>query len=145
VRGWRLVLGGWLGWSEPPDRRRIHGYCRSLSKIYGQAHAFTAQDRMDWYSWVLSKDGVIFREFCWAGGINVDKGEIFPGEIKARAAADPALGWDPTGSDVIKIAADWSVTPERFGPKMRCSGKGCLAVTPWGWQHGIPKRPISVK
>jgi hypothetical protein len=58
VRGWRLVVGSYLS-AGPATRlpgdhrtswRKVAGWCRRLSREFGQACAFTDQAQLDWYS-----------------------------------------------------------------------------------------------
>src|SRR5262245_19358295 len=62
VRGWRLAVGDYVG-AAPLNRsaddlrtswRRVAGWCRRLSQEFSEAHAFTDQAQMDWYTWILA-------------------------------------------------------------------------------------------
>ena len=75
-RGWRLVVGNYLGAGpvrRPRDDKRnswrkVAGWCRRLSREFGESHAFTDQAQMDWFSWILARDGAVFRQVVFEDG-----------------------------------------------------------------------------
>lgn len=144
IGGWRLAIGGWLGGA---DLERLGAetarFCRRLSKEFDDAHAFTTQGRMDWYSWCLARDGSVFRRFFWADDEPlVDKGRPTPIEARSReeAVGRPG-GWSPSESLVMALAAEYSIDPGRLA-SMQSVGQGFLAVTAWGRKHGVPSRSL---
>lgn len=148
VSGWRLAIGGWFGAGvEPGDggnsHRKIAGYCRKLSREFGEAHAFTTQGRMDWYAWTLARDGKVFRSFVWACEVSVDRGQLTPPELRWREQEfEDDEDWQPFEDEVMQMAAEYSVNPETFGPKTRSVGSGFLAATAWERKNGVPQRPL---
>jgi hypothetical protein len=141
--GWRLVLGGWLGGADQEHPGvEVADYCRRLSKEFGDAHAFTTQGRMDWYSWCLARGGVVYRQYFWADSPLVDEGE--PTSVEARLreeASGRPRGWYPSEGLVMAIAGECSIDPSRL-ELMRSAGPGYLAVTAWGRKHGVPSRSL---
>jgi hypothetical protein len=98
VRGWRLVVGNYLGAGpatrSPGDNRTswrtVAGWCRRLSREFSQAHAFTDQAQMDWYSWILAHDGRIFRQAVFEDGVFLsDRGDPLGVESRLRARFFP--------------------------------------------------------
>jgi hypothetical protein len=147
VRGWRLVIGGWFGGSEGDERlEAITQICRILSRRYGQAHAFTTQGRMDFYAWILARDGEVLRHFVWDGGVVVDEGAPVPAEQRPRRpstlAASVSPLWQPSADMVMVIASDHSVVPTVLDAREPDAPAGLLATTAWGRQHGVPTRPL---
>lgn len=149
VRGWRLVVGPYLG-AAPLTRaaddlrngwRRVAGWCRRLSREFGAAHAFTDQDQLAWFSWILARDGVVLRQVVYDDGEFLsDRGQ--PTGVEARLIArfrpnEIRSRWGPNTGDVPKIAGEWSVNPWKLGPRTRTSGQGFVAVTPHGRQGGL--------
>jgi hypothetical protein len=143
VDGWRLAIGGWLGGT---DRKQpggdVAGYCRRLSREFGEAHAFTTQGRMDWYSWCLARSGTIVRLFLWAETTLADEGTPTPVEVQSRneRSAGPD-GWRPSETVVMAIAGECSIDPEQL-PALNGQGTGYLATTAWGRRNGVPSRSL---
>jgi hypothetical protein len=143
VAGWRLAVGGWLGgMDEEEPGSDIADYCRRLSREFGEAHAFTTQGRMDWYSWCLARSGVVYRHFVWADSPVVDTGAPTPTEARLRKKGSrrPA-DWYPSEAMVMAIAGECSIAPNQLAT-MKSAGPGYLAVTAWGRQHGVPSRSL---
>jgi hypothetical protein len=149
VRGWRLVVGDYLG-AGPATRSRgdnrngwrtVAGWCRRLSREFGQAHAFTDQAQLDWYSWILARDGTVFRQAVFAdGGFLSDRGDPTGIEARLRARFVPdeiRRKWQPDVGDVPAIAGEWSVNPWKLGSVCKKNSLGVVAVTPWGRSHGV--------
>ena len=142
IGNWRLAVGGWLGTAGESGATAIHtvaDYCKTLSTRYHQAHAYTTQGRMDWYSWILARDGNIDRAFAWSDKVIVDEGSPSSAEAASRGKVDR---WRPSEQIVMAIAAESSKSPRDFGPHTLCTGDGALATTEWGRKHGIPNRPL---
>jgi hypothetical protein len=143
VNSWRMVLGGCLGGTDQEHPGMdVAGYCRRLSVEFGEAHAFTTQGRMDWYSWCLARGGIVYRQFFWADSPLVDEGA--PTQVEARSreeAAGQSRGWRPSEGVVMAIAGECSIDPSRL-QTMRSVGPGYLAVTAWGREHGLPSRSL---
>jgi hypothetical protein len=143
VGGWLLAVGGWLGGTdrEQPGRE-VADYCRRLSREFGEAHAFTTQGRMDWFSWCLARAGAVDRHFLWAESPLVDVGSPTPAELRTREDdAHSPIGWWPSESVVMAIAGECSISPQSLG-SVPSNGAGFLAVTAWGRQHGVPARSL---
>jgi hypothetical protein len=154
VGGWRLVVGGWVAAGPMPgDRddprnswRRVAGFCRRLSQEFQQAHAFTDQARMDWFSWILARDGKVYRQVVFDDDeFLTNRGQ--PTSVEARFRAefvpDEVLEkWAPDVGVVPAIAGEVSVDPTTFHEGTRSVGQGFLAVTPYGRKHGIPHRAL---
>jgi hypothetical protein len=149
VRGWRLVVGHYVG-AAPLDRsaddlrtgwRKVAGWCRRLSREFGEAQAFTDQAQMDWYSWIMARNGTVIRQVVFEDGEFLSKrGQ--PSDVEARLIArfrpdEIRPRWQPDVGDVPRIAGEWSVNPWRIGPRTRVAGQGFVAVTPWGRQQGV--------
>lgn len=149
VRGWRLAIGFYLG-AAPLVRsdedlrtgwRRVASWCRRLSRDFGEAHAFTDQAQMDWYSWILSRNGSVVRQVVYQDSEFVsNRGK--PSGVEARMISrfrpsELQAYWQPDVGDVPKIAGEWSIDPWRIGPRTRTTGHGFVAVTPWGRQHRV--------
>src|SRR5262245_38760624 len=149
VRGWRLVVGNYLGAGpatrSPGDNRTgwrtVAGWCRRLSREFGQAHAFTDQTQVDWYSWILARDGMVIRQAVFEDGEFLsDRGEPTGAEarLRARFVPDEILQkWQPDVGDVPAIAGDCSVNPWKLGAVGKKNSLGVVAVTPWGRRRGI--------
>ena len=149
IRGWRLAVGHSVGAAplvRPADDlrtgwRKVAGWCRRLSRQFGAAHAFTDQAQMDWYSWILARDGTVIRQAVYEDGEFLsDRGR--PTGIEARLVArfrpdEVRSRWQPDVGDVPRIAGEWSVNPWRIGPRTRLAGQGFVAVTPWGRRQGV--------
>jgi hypothetical protein len=146
---WRFAIGHYIG-AGPVNRdhgdlrtswRRVAGWCRRLSRDFGKAHAFTDQAQMDWFTWILARDGLILRQAVFEDGEYLtNRGR--PSGIEARQIArfmPNALSerWRPDCGDVPAIAGENSINLWRFGAKARTVGQGCVAVTAWGRQHGV--------
>jgi hypothetical protein len=154
VHGWRLVIGGWVAAGpmrrERDDQRnswrRVAGYCRRLSREFAQAHAFTDQGRMDWFSWILARDGRVYRQMVFEDDqFLTNRGKPTRIEAQHRAAFVPdevLEQWAPDSGAVSAIAAEVSVNPREFGKGTKSSGQGFLAVTPWGQKYGVPQRRL---
>jgi hypothetical protein len=143
VAGWRLAIGGWLGGTdrEQPGRD-VADYCRRLSQEFGEAHAFTTQGRMDWYSWCLARAGAVYRHFLWVDSPLVDDGPPTPAELRAREEDSRSpLGRHPSESVVMAVAGECSINPLEL-ESMRSTGSGCIAVTAWGRQNGVRSRSL---
>ncbi len=149
VRGWRLVVGNYLG-AGPATRsagdgrtgwRTVAGWCRRLSREFGQAHAFTEQAPLDWYSWILGRDGTVFRQAVFEDGVFLsDRGEPTGAEARLRARFVPdeiRQQWQPDVGDVPAIAGEWSVNPWKLGAVSKKNALGVVAVTLWGRRHGV--------
>jgi hypothetical protein len=154
IQGWRLVIGGWVA-AGPMQRgkddqrnswRRVAGFCRRLSQEFGQAHAFTDQARMDWFSWILARDGQVYRQVVFDDDqFLTNRGQPTAVEARFRAAFVPEEWlekWAPDIGVVPAIAEEVSVNPQNFGKNTQSVGQGMLAVTPWGREHGIPQRDL---
>ena len=141
VAGWRLVIGGWFGAGDTERWMRLVHHCRDLSAEFGEAHAFTSQGRMDWYSWMLAEGGNVFRQFLWGEKVLIDKGAPTASELRLRQ--QKAGAWQAREVDVMTLAGEYSVNPVELGPTTPSTGSGILAVTPWGRANGVPRRPLS--
>jgi hypothetical protein len=154
VRGWRLIIGGWVAAGPmrraPDDHRnswrRVAGYCRRLSREFGQAHAFTDQGRMDWFSWILARDGRVYRQMVFEDDeFLTDRGKPTTIEAQLRAGFVPDEVLEqgaPDSGAVAAIAGEVSVNPREFGEGTKSGGQGLLAVTPRGRKYGVPQRNI---
>lgn len=152
VRGWRLVVGNYLGAGpasrSPGDNRNgwrtVVGWCRRLSREFGQAHAFTDQAQLDWYSWILARDGSVFRQVVFEDGEFLsDRGEPTGVEARLRAHFVPdeiRQKWQPDVGDVPAIAGEWSVNPWKLGAGSKKNTLGMVAVTPWGRRKGVRRK-----
>jgi hypothetical protein len=154
VQGWRLVIGGWVA-AGPVRRerddhrnswRRVAGYCRRLSREFGQAHAFTDQGRMDWFSWVLARDGRVYRQMVLEDDqFLTDRGKptLIESQLRGGSVPDEVLEeWAPDSDAVAAIAGEVSVNPRELGKGTKGRGQGLLAVAPWGQKHGVPQRNL---
>jgi len=149
VRGWRLVVGSYLGAgpatvSDDDPRtswKRVGGWCRRLSREFGQAHAFTDQAQMDWFSWILARDGSVFRQAVFEDGEYLsNRGKPAGREARLIARFRPdelSEQWRPDVGHIPLIASEHSVNPGVFSSRTRCVGQGFVAVTPWGQSHGV--------
>lgn len=149
IRGWRLAVGQYVGAApiiRPPDDlrtgwRKVAGWCRRLSRRFGAAHAFTDQAQMDWYSWILARDGVVIRQVVFEDGEFLsNRGQPSGVEIRLAARFRPDEThpqWRPDVRDVPRIAAEWSVNPSRIAPRIRLFGTGFVAVSPLGRRQGV--------
>jgi len=149
VRGWRLVVGNYLGagpaMRSPDDNRTgwrtVAGWCRRLSHEFGQAYAFTDQAQLDWYSWILARDGSVFRQAVFEDGEFLsDRGEPTGVEARLRARFVPdeiRQKWQPDVGDVPAIAGQCSVNPWKLRAVGKKNSLGVVAVTPWGRRHGV--------
>lgn len=149
IRGWRLVVGHYVG-AAPLARsaddlrtgwRKVAGWCRRLSREFGKAYAFTDQSQMDWYSWIMARNGTVVRQVVFEDGEFLSK-RGRPTDVEARMiarfrASEITPRWQPDVGDVPRIAGAWSVNPWRIGPRTRVVGQSFVAVTPWGRQHGV--------
>lgn len=138
VEGWRLVVGGLLGGTDKAGIAPILHLCETLSREFSEACAYTTQNRMDWYSWILARDGAVYRQFLWDSAILVDEGAPTQVEAESRAAVY-STDWLPSEELVITIAAASSISPLALGPGTPVSGQGYLALTPQGRERGTPK------
>lgn len=149
VRGWRLAVGHYLG-AGPlvrPDEdlrtdwRRVVSWCRRLSRVFGETHAFTDQAQMNWYSWILASGGSILRQAVYEDGeLLSNRGQ--PSGVEARLISrfrpdEVQSRWQPDVGYVPRIAGEWSINPWRIGPRTRTAGRGFVAVTRWGRQHQV--------
>lgn len=153
VRGWRLAVGGYLGAAPlaggPDDPRtgwrRVAGWCRRLSREFGEAHAFTDQAQLDWYSWIVARNGAVVRQVVFEDGEFLSRrGEPTAAEARLVARFRPdevRASWCPDVGDVPRIAGEVSVNPWRLGPCTHTSGQGFVAVTPWGHRQGVVLAP----
>jgi hypothetical protein len=149
VHGWRLAVGHYVGAapiSRPADDRRtgwrkVAGWCRRLSREFGEAHAFTDQAQMDWFSWIVARDGTVIRQVVYEDGEFLsNRGS--PSGVEARLVArfrpdEDRSRWLPDVGDVPRLAGECSVNPWRIGPRTRLVGPGFVAVTPWGRRQGV--------
>ena len=153
VQGWRLVLGGWFGASSEDhleggqrSYRKIAAECRKLSTVFGQAGAFTLQWRMVWFSWILARDGRVYRQVVFEDGqFLTNRGRPTRVEARLRSEFEPEEAlekWAPDVGVVPAIAGEVSVDLWKLGKDARSVGQGFLAVTPWGQKHGIPERDL---
>jgi hypothetical protein len=140
VEGWRLAIGGWVGeggWVSEGGVRGFDGvaeYCRTLSKRYGEAHAFTSQGRMGWYSWVLARDGDVYRRYFLNTKREIDEGSPTPAEQSDAGSSGE--------NSVMAIAGECSVDPRAFSRDTPFESEGLLAITAWGCANGVPERPL---
>lgn len=141
VNNWRLLIGGAVGESENIGCKQLAIYCRILSHQFGEAHGFTTQARLDWYHWVISRNGKVDREFAWSGKVLADDGIAPLAEQEAWKHREPSQG--PSEAMVMAAASDCSINPETLGPHMKCLGKGLLVKTALGRRQGVPRRPLS--
>jgi hypothetical protein len=154
VQSWRLVIGGWVA-AGPMQRakddqrnswRRVAGFCRRLSQEFGQAHAFTDQARMDWFSWILARDGQVYRQVVFEDEqFLTNRGRRTLVEVRFRAEFVPEEWlekWAPDVGVVPAIAGEVSVDPTKFNEGTRSVGQGFLAITPYGQKHGISQRDL---
>jgi hypothetical protein len=149
VRGWRLVVGNYLGAGpatrSPDDNRTgwrmVAGWCRRLSGEFGQAYAFTDQSQLDWYSWIMARDGSVIRQAVFEDGEFLsDRGEPTGVEAQLRARFVPdeiQQKWQPDVGVVPAIAGEWSVNPWKLGAASKKNALGVVAVTPWGRHRGV--------
>lgn len=149
IRGWRLAVGNYVGaapLARPADDlrtgwRKVAGWCRRLSHEFGEAHAFTDQAQLDWYSWIMACDGVVIRQVVFEDGkFLINRGR--PAGVEARLVArfrpdEVRSTWQPDVGDVPRIAGECSVNPWRIGPRTRLVGQGFVAVTPWGRRQKV--------
>jgi hypothetical protein len=155
VQGWRLVIGGWVA-AGPIRRergdhrniwRRVAGFCRRLSQEFGQAHAFTDQGRMDWFSWILARDGRVYRQMVFEDDqflSNRGKPTVIEAQHRAEFVPEEWLEkWAPDSAVVSAIAGEVSVNPREFGEGTRSVGKGFIAVTSWGKEYGVSQRDLA--
>jgi hypothetical protein len=96
---------------------------------------------MDWYSWIMARDGTVIRQVVFEDGAFLsDRGQRSGVEARLVARFRPAefrSRWQPDVDDVPRIAGEWSVNPWRIGPRTRLVGPGFVAVTPWGRRQGV--------
>lgn len=149
IRGWRLAVGHYVGagplsHTEDDTRtswRRVAGWCQQLSQEFGEAHAFTDQAQLDWYSWILARDGSILRQVVFDDGEFLsEKGQASGMEARLIARFKPdelRSRWQPDVGDVPRIAGESSVDPSRIGPRTRTTSQGYVAVTPWGRKQRV--------
>ena len=113
----------------------------ALDQKFAQAHAFTDQAQLDWYSWIIARDGVILRQVVYDDGEFLsDRGR--PTGVEARWIArfrpdEIRSRWYPDVGDVPRIAGEWSVNPWKIGPRTRTVGPGFVAATPHGRHLGL--------
>lgn len=149
LRGWRLAVGGYLGAGpavhNPDDHRtgwrRVAGWCRRLSREFAECYAFTDQAQLDWYSWIMARDGNVVRQVVYEDGEYLSRRGV-PSGVEARLAAqfrpdELRPRWVPDVGDVPRIDGGVSVNPWRVRPRTRTLGQGVVAVTPWGRQQGV--------
>jgi hypothetical protein len=155
VRGWRLAIGGYIG-AGPVTRddsdqrtswRRVASWCRRLSQEFGEAHAFTDQAQLDWFAWILARDGSVLRQAVYEDGDFLsNRGSPTGTEARLLARFRPdevRAKWQPDVGDVPKIAGECSVNPWRIGPRTHARGHGFVAVTRLGRQRGVKFRGLS--
>jgi len=136
IRGWRLAVGGWVGKSDESGQEgfeTVVGYCQRLSALCGEANAFTSQNRMGWYSWVLARSGKPYRKFLADRHHEVDQGGPVPAELRPADFLEDTVMW---------IAEDTSICLRTLDANTECDGEGLLAITAWGRQNGVPKRRL---
>jgi hypothetical protein len=104
---------------------------------------------MDVYAWLLGKDGQLSRELVFDGKLRTDRGAPLPIEKRLQAAweremdeLDEVEDWIGEGA-VMAVAASRSISPLDLTAKTKTKGKGMLAATPWGKEHGVPERSVS--
>ncbi len=154
IRGWRLAVGHYVGaapLARPADDlrtgwRKVAGWCRRLSRVFGEAHAFTDQAQMDWYSWIVACEGVLIRQAVFEDGVCLSsRGRPSSVEAWLIAGFHPDKirpRWQPDVGDVPRIAGERSINPWRIGPRTRLVGQGFVAVTPWGLRQGVAFRGL---
>lgn len=142
VRDWTFVIGGWVGAAGRPGllTDELCVFLKQLSARFGSAHAFGDQGRMDWYQWILTNDGVVDRLFVWDGMPIRDEGTA--PECEPSRRADDEEERAPSPIDVGIIASELTVSWPDFVEASKSGDVGHLAVTPWGREHGVPKRSL---
>lgn len=156
VRGWRFVIGAYvslgtcLEFDETPDECQqdnlelLTSVCRELSKTCGAAHAFVTQMRMDWYGWLVCKNGEMLRRFVYDAAVKADEGAWLSAEVVSRGEISDEL-WEEEvfGEDIVmEIAGEVSVNLRGLTGPFESDGQGYLAVTPLGVKNGVPSRSL---
>jgi len=158
VERWTLVVGFWtasLG-SHDPTRKTVEQTIVKLSQQFGEAQAFFTHRVTECHCWTLARDGTLVRSFGYTGdsgelfanfgepteaerGFDLQKitrlaellkrdseGEEVGEELDALLAEEV---WSPSESDVMAVAASWSLDPTRLDASTDCDSTGLLAWT----------------
>jgi len=131
TEGWRLLVGWRFYASSCEDVEESAGtssyfaevadWCRRLSREFGEAHAFTADWENGTYAFILTRQGMVERQFVDASGdLLIDQGEPTAAELPLRRSFDPGPDDLPVWccyehpERVAAVAAGCSVHPSRL-------------------------------
>lgn len=124
IHDWTFVVG----WSTAAiyDAQPNKSFRNSLNVIsarFGEAQGFATHRVSEYHLWMLARAGEVIRSFEYAG----DQGELLDDfgplttvEQGVPFFKKPKNEWNPDESDVMRVAAEWSLDPtqltEESGP-----------------------------
>ncbi|MEU6243137.1 hypothetical protein [Streptomyces sp. NPDC047024] len=150
---------------EADFRRVVRRRCTGLSRRFGAAHWYAMNCGDDWTGWCIAEGGEVVRHYdadlAETGGDDgpghpAEEGYLLPHQRPLPQDAVDTLDLDdphafiagylrlreelgvPDTCYAKDIAARLSVDPAALGPHTRVAGRGVLALTACGREHGIP-------
>jgi hypothetical protein len=117
VKGWTLAAGWWaMGQGDRHSLENIVTIARDLSSTFGEAQGFASYRVVDYYHWILARNGHVERSFGIEDGGDVlaNTGSITEAERKLAFWNEPIGQWRPNENDVVTVAAGWSVDPTKL-------------------------------
>jgi hypothetical protein len=129
IHGWTFVVG----WSvaaiyDAQPNKSLRNSLGVISTRFGEAQGFATHRVSEYHLWMLAKAGEIIRSFEYAG----DQGELLDDfgpltevELSVPFFKKPKDEWNPDESDVMRVAAEWSLDPTQLTDE---SGRAELGV-----------------
>lgn len=147
VDGWSLIVGLSL---PHPMGSAFEDHCSpfliKLSREFGLVQYFVSLPELDYYGWVVLRDGQIKRGFAcgpdgavWnRGHVSADERSVGMAIFDIRIVGDPGDDGDapmPREEHVLELARRWSLDPTRLDTRDDLeAGVGYLAMAPAAWR-----------
>jgi hypothetical protein len=122
VDGWVLVVGNTLPGLDGKQNPALSLAEKLSATLKTRVQYFGTHRVVEYHAWVLASEGKVARAFAWSG----ESGATLVNVGARTQDENELLGKrDPDETDVMKLAARWSINPQTFAAS-RVVGTGWL-------------------
>lgn len=112
LNDWTLVVGWWaMSHKQDVGLRQMTDICKLLSTEFGEAQNFGGHAKVEYYQWLLAKNGRMVRSFEYLEGEVLSRsGDPTEAELSFNWSEEQN-NWKPTRRDLFNLAGRWSINP----------------------------------